>query len=176
MKRIFIILTLTVVAATSFAGELTLPLDRCLVVNTNDDLTAPTKLVLEFAIPEMLIGKEILIAEFTGGFSLSGKLPNSNIEFRLWPLMERLPQNGWDYYSLDNLSDSLSAGSWISPLTELTSFRVFITDYMREVSLAERNHYGFVATINAIGETQVQLPNNIGEFIIGHSAIRVIYK
>jgi|WetSurMetagenome_2_1015567.scaffolds.fasta_scaffold110283_1 hypothetical protein len=176
MKRIIFSIIILAFSQAIFAGEITLPLESCVVVNTNDDSSAPTRLVIGFTLPEELTGKEVLFAEISGSFPINESINETNAELRLCPLLQLPPVGRFDYYSLGNLTDSMSVGECIFGLAARSTFNAFITDFIREVALSERPNYGLVAEVSVIGERPYKLPELVRESIIRNTTIRIEYK
>ncbi len=163
-------------AASALAGDMSLSLDRCQVVNNSEDRPTPSKIVLNFTIPQDLIDKEIVFAELSGSFALQTGIRDSSMEFRFCPLLSQLPEGPLDYSSLESVTDSMSAGSWIATIGGETSIRVPLTEFIREVAGGERQNYGLVGTADLLGDNNLRLPEVLGEQLRELIRIRIIYK
>jgi hypothetical protein len=151
-------------------------LDRCQIVNDEDNSDSPSKLLITFTIPDELLNKEILLAEFTTSFTYRNRLGDSLLELRFYPLLSALPEGDVDYQALGAVSDSMTAGSWTTTFGSEAGFHVYITDFLQEVVMGERNNFGLVGTLDLLGDANVVLPENLGEAIRNHAVLRVIYK
>jgi hypothetical protein len=162
--------------ANALAGEVTLSLDRCQVVNNSRDYSSPSKLIINFAFPRELLGNEIILAELTAVFSLQSGLRDSSMEFRFCPLLSQLPDGPIDYLALESVTDSMSAGSWICNIGERTTLRVPLTDFIREAALGERPNFGLVGCANLISDFHYRLPEAFGERFRSSARVRIEYK
>lgn len=176
MRRMIAVLMILAIAGPVLATEDTLSLDRCQIVNDGSNLDSPSKLVITFTIPDDLLNKEVLLAEFTTGFTYRNRLGDSLLELRFNPLLSALPEGDIDYQSLDAITDSMSAGSWTTLFGSEAGFHVYITDFLQEVVLGERPNFGLVGTLDLLGDANVVLPENLGEAIRRNAILRVIYK
>jgi len=176
MRRMIAVLMIFAVAGSALAAEDTLSLDRCQIVNDGDNLDSPSRLVITFTIPDDLLNKEVLLAEFTTGFTYRNRLGDSLLELRFNPLLSALPEGDVDYQSLGAISDSMTAGSWTTTFGSDAGFHVYITDFLQKVVLGERHNYGLVGTLDLLGDANLVLPENLAGPIRNHAVLRVIYK
>jgi hypothetical protein len=176
MRRAFAILTALALSAPAFSGEITLSLDTCQIINDQDDNSQPSKLLIHFALPDEVMGKEVFYAKFTTTFALGNVGRDSLLELRFCPLFLAPPDDAPDYQSLEAITDSMSAGSFICRIGNEARFEVYLTEFVREVAEGVRPNNGLVGTFDLLGDANIVLPENLGEAIRRNAVLRVIYK
>jgi len=176
MRFTHLLILLFAVAESGHSGEVTLSLDQCRVVNNQQDNSQPSKLLLEFTIPQNLIGAEVFYAKFTMPFALPNNSPDSIFELRFYPLVTEAPEGDIDYQALDAITDSMGVGASICQSEDSTWFEVHITEYVREVTEGIRRNYGLVGTVDLLGERNIVVPENLAGIIRNHASVRIIYK
>lgn len=176
MRCAFAILMALAVSAPAFSGEISLSLDRCQIINDQDDNTQPSKLLIHFALPEEVMGKEVFYAKFMTSFALRNVGRDSLLELRFCPLLSAPPDDAPDYQSLEAITDSMSAGSFICRIGNAARFEVYITEFVREVAEGVRPNYGLVGAFDLLGGANIIIPGNLSGPIRDQARIRVIYK
>jgi len=176
MRRMIAVLMIFAVAGSALAAEDTLSLDRCQIVNDGDNLDSPSRLVITFTIPDDLLNKEVLLAEFATGFTYRNRLGDSLLELRFNPLLSALPEGDIDYQSLDAITDSMGAGVWTCRFDSAASFKVDITEFVRELAERVRPNFGLVGVFDLLGESNIVVPENLNLPIRNRARVRVIYK
>jgi hypothetical protein len=72
---------------SAFAFEDTLTLDRCRIINDATDNSLPSKLAVNFQLPESIVNKEVLLAEIIIRFPIENYGSDSLLELRFNPLL-----------------------------------------------------------------------------------------
>jgi len=176
MRRILVIANILALTVSAIASEDTLYLDRCQIVNHPTDLSLPSMLLTHFQLPEVIAGKEVLLAEITIRLGIRNLQQDSLLELRLSPLLSSPPEGDCDYGDIEAITDSLGAGVWTCRFDSAAYFQVDITEFMRAVAQRERDNFGLVGTLDLLGEANVILPENLAEAIQNDARVRVIFK
>lgn len=163
-------------AASALAAEITVSLDRCAVLNDPNDNSAESKVALHFALPDEVVGQEIIYAELYAPVRLQNQETDLMFELILFPLLSDWTENNIDYENSEAITDSLSAGAYTVSLGSQNEFRLDITSYIMATAAGERTNYGLVATADLLGDDNIRLPENLGLAIKEAAKLKIIYK
>lgn len=176
MKYVLIFVAILSLPIIASAAEDTLILDRCVILNSEDNQAAESKIALHFPLPEDLTGKEIQYAE------LSFQLPSMSLdidslyEITFCPCLANWSDDDITYDNSQTLTDSLSSGSFIKKLGDENELHVDLTQYLVQVNEGQRQNYGLIGLTDLLGDGNLRLPDNLGETLRGQARIRVVYK
>jgi hypothetical protein len=162
--------------APAYSAEVTVPLDRCVVLNSEIDNRANSRIAFHFTLPNELEVAEILFAELQFDLPQFNLRADSLLEFLFHPLLAEWNENDLDYENSVPITDSVATGSFILKLCEVNTYSVDITNYIRSASEGERPNFGLIAVANFLGDWSMRLPENLGGNIREAARVRVIYK
>jgi hypothetical protein len=158
------------------AEEITISLDRCLILNSSHDRTADSKIALQFALPETLNGREIVFAELSFTLPAMRLQADSMFEIRFMPLLTEWSENDLTYDNSEAITDSMSAGISTLKLANLNQFHFDLTPYVREAVEETRSNFGLIGRADLLGDAYIRLPGNLNVPIWDQARIRVVYK
>ncbi len=176
MRLITILGIILALGTMVYAAEISVGLDRCVILNDPTNQSAESMAAIYFDIPNSLVEKEILYVEMGFSFSLQGQNDSTLYEFMLYPAIDEWSEEIIDYEEAVNLSDSMMAGSYTVWLTSQNEFHVDITNFVFEITKEERTNYGLIAVTDLLGDENLQLPTNIGSAILNSASVRIVYK
>ncbi|MEE9554226.1 MAG: DNRLRE domain-containing protein [candidate division Zixibacteria bacterium] len=172
----FIISTILMLAIPVFGAEISVELDRCVVINASNDNTAESRFAFNFTLPNEVAGKEIIYAEFYVPVAIQNQESDLLYEFILFPLTSDWAENEIDYENSEAITDSMSMGAYTVTLESTNDFHIDITPYIMELVAGDRSNYGLIAYGDLLGDANIQLPENLGQAIVSNAAVRIIYK
>jgi hypothetical protein len=161
---------------SAFAFEDTLTLDRCRIINDATDNSLPSKLAVNFQLPESIVNKEVLLAEIIIRFPIENYGSDSLLELRFNPLLYQPPEGDIDYVDIEATTDSLGAGAWTCLFDSVAFFKVDITEFVRGIASGERENYGLIGTLDLLGDNNIIVPENLSETIRDQARVKIIYK
>jgi hypothetical protein len=176
MKKIFLILILALLPATIIAGEITLNLDRCAILNDATNRGAESKIALHFNIPDSLTGRRIYYAEIVIPVPVGPLREDSLFELLLYPLINDWQENDIDFQNSEAITDSVLIGTKMVKLGQSNQLRIDITPFIKEVTSGERRNFGLVAMADLLGDLNIQIPENLNEQISGNARIVILFK
>jgi hypothetical protein len=159
-----------------FAADTSINMNRCAVFNDTTDSRVPSKIGLSFILPDSLMGKEIIYAELKGKLSVHHNGLDSLFELRIYPLISAWPEGVFSYQDAESISDSMSAGVCTIRLGDSVAFNIDVTSFVREIALRERSNFGLIGTADLLGDSNIRLPDALGERLRDIIKLRVIYK
>lgn len=161
---------------SAFGAEINIGLDRCVILNNVNDNSLPTKIGLHFALPDTLMGKEIIYAAMEGSLSVHHAGLDSLFELYFWPLLSAWPVGEYDYAGIEAITDSLGAGNYTIRLGDSLAFAIDITGFVRDVADRVRPNYGLIGTADLLGNGNIILSDAIGERLRNIVRVKVIFK
>ncbi len=175
-NSIAIILAVLISALAVQAAEVTVGLDRAVVLNDPNDMTAESRIALSFTLPEEVVGSEIIYVELYSQATINASGSDSLFEFRVHPLIGTWSENDIDFESSVGITDSMSVGAYTVKLNGENEFHVDITSFVMETSAGERTNYGLIALGDLLGDGNIRLPNNLGNIIRRSAQVKILYK
>jgi hypothetical protein len=176
MKYVIAIIGILALSLSAFGAEINIGLDRCVILNSVSDNSLPTKIGLHFTLPDTLSGKEIIYAEMTGSLSVHHAGLDSLFELYFWPLLTDWPNEAYDYTSIEAITDSMGAGNYTIRLGDSSAFAIDITGFIRDVVEGVRINYGLIGTADLLGDSNIRLPEEVGQRLRDIVRIRITYK
>ncbi len=176
MRYLVILLTIVMVSPAVYGTETTATLDRCVVLNAENDATAESKIPIHFAVPNEVVGKELIYAELHIPVAISNQEGSSLFELKLYPALSDWSEAEIDFDTAGDVADTISAGSFTVSLADSNDFHIDITPFVREVVAEERSNYGLIAVGDLLGESNLQLPEALGRSIKNLATVRIVYK
>lgn len=176
MRYLIGILTILVLSIGAFGAEVSLNLDRCVILNNSEDSLAPSKIAIHFTFPDSLLGKEMIYAELSGLLALHSDGPDSLFELRFYRLLSNIPQDEPNYQDIGAITDSMSTGVYTIRLGDSSAFHVDITPFLMGLSNRETANHGLIATADLLGDSNIKLQEALGERLRDRLRIKLIYK
>jgi hypothetical protein len=176
MRYLIVIAILLVISTALYGTEISVGLDRCVVLNHPINQLAESMAAIYFEIPDSLSGKEIIYVEIDFPFSIQGLNDSSLYEFMLYPATGEWSEEAIDYNQAVNLADSLMTGAYTIRLTDQSEFHIDITDFVSEVVKGNEINYGLIAFADLLGDNNLRLPENLGDVISNNGGVRIVYK
>ena len=176
MRNSIITLMILAISSSAFGAEVTANLDRCIVLNAQDDISAESKVAMHFAMPDEVMAKEIIYAELYIPVTIQNERSDQLYEFILFPLLSDWSENSIDFENSEGITDSLSAGAYTVTLATLNEFYLDITSFIIESAAGERANYGLIAVADLLGDDNLQLPENLSQAIKNAARVKIIYK
>ncbi|HBZ00870.1 MAG TPA: hypothetical protein DEO84_06055 [candidate division Zixibacteria bacterium] len=174
--KYLIIAAIMALSLSAFGAEINIGLDRCVILNNVNDNSLPTKIGLHFTLPDTLLGKEIIYAAMEGSLSVHHAGLDSLFELYFSPLLAEWPDRAYDYSGIEAITDSMGAGNYTIRLGDSSAFAIDITGFVREVADRVRPNYGLIGTADLLGDTNIILPDAVGENLRSQVRVKVIYK
>jgi hypothetical protein len=122
------------------------------------------------------MGKEIIYAELKGKLSVHNNGLDSLFELRFYPFNAEWREGVYGYQNIDVITDSMTAGVYTIRLGDSSAFNVDVTSFVREIALRERSNFGLIGTADLLGDSNIRLPDALGERLRDIIKLRVIYK
>lgn len=176
MRCIILLLATLIAAPALYGAEVSVNLDRCVVLNAEDDDSAESVIAMYFELPEEATNKQIIYAELYIPVSIENQQSDSLFEFRLFPIFADWTENEIDFESGEDITDSLTVGSFTISFGEANEFYIDITSFVREIVEGERTNYGLMAVADLLGDANIRLPENLDGPIRTSARIRIVYK
>ncbi len=176
MRYLAISLMALIIVSPAISAEVTANLDRCVVLNAENDNTAESKIAMHFALPEEVSEKEVVYAEIYIPIQIQRQDSDSLFEFRLYPLLSGWSEDEIDFENSEDITDSLSAGAYTVMLGEANEFHIDITSFVREATEGERPNHGLIAIADLLGDANIRLPENLDGPIRTSARVRIVYK
>jgi hypothetical protein len=159
-----------------YGTETTATLDRCVVLNAENDTTVESKIPLHFALPNEVVGKELIYAELHMPVSIENQESSSLFELRLYPALSDWSEAEIDFDTAGDIADSICVGSFTVSLADSNDFHIDITHFVREVVAEERSNHGLIGVGDLLGESNLQLPEALGQSIKNSARVKIVYK
>jgi len=176
MKSLMILLMTLLVAVPAFGAEVTVGLDRCVVLNDSNDNSAESRFAFSFTLPDEVSGKEIIYSEIYLPLAIQNRDSEQHYEFILFPLTSPWSENEISYDNSEAITDSLSVGAYTVTLESTNNFHIDITSFVLELSAGTRTNHGLIGYADLLGDDNIRLPENLGQAIINNAAVRIIYR
>ncbi len=176
MRYLIVITILLVTSPILYGAEISVGLDRCVVLNHPTNQSAESMAAIYFDIPDSLQGREILYVELSFPFSLQALNDSSLYEFMLFPAIDEWSEQTIDFEEAEELADSLMTGCYTIRLTGQNEFHIDITNFVFEVVEEERTNYGLIVFTDLLGDDSLQLSTNLGNTIKNNASVRIVYK
>lgn len=176
MRYFAVILMALMVSPVLFAAETSVSLDRCVILNDANNQSAESMAAIYFAIPDSLMGKEIIYSEMEFPFSLQALNDSSLYELKMHAAAGEWSEGSIDYEEAEALTDSLAIGAYMIKLDGQSVFHIDITRFIYDVVNGERTNYGLMAIADHLGDYNIRLPSNIGNVIRNSASVRIVFK
>ncbi len=176
MRFITIIVALAILAPASRAAEITVNLDRCVVLNSNNDRTAESRVALHFDLPPELVGKEVIFAELYFELPIQPLRSDSLFELRFASFSAEWWENTIDYDNSIEIADSIGVGCHTAVLGINNLFQIDLTDYLMAIVEGNRLNYGLLASADLLGDLNIRLQDNLGPVIRQAARVRIVYR
>ncbi len=176
MKSLICISMILIMVQSAFGAEVTVGLDRCVMMNASNDNTAESRFAFSFALPDEVAGKEIIYAEIHVPLAIQNQDSDLLYEFILFPLTSEWSENDIDFENSETITDSLSVGAYTVTLATSNDFHIDITSFISELAAGNRANYGLIAYGDLLGDINIRLPGNLGQAIRNYAAVRIVYK
>lgn len=176
MRYIIIALAILAMPFSAMSAQITFNLDRCVVLNSLSHQDADSKVALHFTLPEELSRKEVMYAELVFDLPEMRLGLDSLFEIMLFPLLSNWSENEISYDNSEAITDSMSSGAYTVKLADSNSFRIDMTNYLRETVEGERQNFGVIGVADLLGDGNLKLSENLAGHIRDIARIRVIYK
>ncbi len=86
MRSLIILSMILTITVSAIGAEVTVGLDRCVVLNSSIDNTAESRFAFSFTLPNEISGKEIIYSEIYVPVAIQNRDPGLHYEFILFPL------------------------------------------------------------------------------------------
>ena len=176
MKNLIIVSIILMMAIPAFSAEVTVGLDRCVVMNASNDNTAESRFAFSFTLPDGVSDKEIIYAEIYVPVAIQNQDSGLIYEFILFPLTSDWAENDIDFENSEAITDSLSVGAYTVTLESTNDFHIDITSLIMELAAGVRTNYGLIAYGDLLGDENIRLPENLGQAIRNNAVVRIVYK
>ncbi len=176
MKSFMILLMTLLIAVPAFGAEVTVGLDRCVVLNDSNDNTAESRFAFSFTLPDEITGKEIIYSEIYIPLVMQNRDAGLHYEFILFPFTSTWSENEIDYQNSEAITESLSVGAYTVTLESTNNFHIDITSFVLELSAGTRTNHGLIGYADLLGDDNIRLPENLGQAIVNNAAMRIIYR
>jgi hypothetical protein len=176
MRYIIVITILLAISPVLYGAEISVGLERCVVLNHPTNQSAESMAAVYFDVPDTVLNKEIIYAELNFPFSLQALNDSSLYEFLMYPALNEWSEGTIDYEEAESLADSLMAGSYTIRLTNQSAFHIDLTNFIYEVAKGERTNYGLITVADLLGYDNLRLPTNAGNVIRNSATVRIVYK
>lgn len=176
MRYLVILLTILMASPAVYGTETTVTLDRCVVLNAENDATVESKIPMHFALPNEVVGKELIYAELHIAVAIGGQESSSLFELKLFAALSDWSEAEIDFDTAGDIADTISAGSFTVSLADSNDFHIDITPFVRELVAEERSNYGLIAIGDLLGESNLQLPEALGQSIKNSARVKIVYK
>ncbi len=176
MRSLSIIIGILIPAPMLFGAEITTSLDRCVILNSENDDAAETRVALHFTLPEEVSGNEIIYAELTIPVTTRNQGSDSLFEFVVFPAISNWSERDIDYDQADGIADSLSAGAFTVNLARSNEFLIDITTFVGEINVGARSNYGLIMAGDLLGDCNLQIPDSQNETMRNNTSLKLVYK
>ncbi len=176
MKSLICISMILIMVQSAFGAEVTVGLDRCVVMNASNDNTAESRFAFGFTLPDEVADREIVYAEFYMPVAIQNQESDLLYEFILFPLTSDWAENEIGYENSEAITDSLSVGAYTVKLESANDYHIDITPYIVELAAGDRTNYGLIAYGDLLGDANIRLPENLGSAIENNATVRIIYE
>ena len=176
MRSLIIISIILTIAIPAVAAEISVGLDRCVILNAENDDTAESKFAFSFTLPDEIANKEIIYSEVFVPLAVQNPDSGSHYEFILFPLTLNWSENEIDYESSGAITDSLSVGAYTVTLESTNEFHIDITSFVMNLCMGERNNYGLIGYADLLGDGSIRLSESIGEAMRNAAIVRIVYR
>jgi len=176
MKSLIIISIILAMAISAIGAEITVGLDRCVVLNDQNDNTAESRFPISFTLPDEITGKEIIYSEICIPLAMQNRDAGLHYEFILFPLTSNWSENEIDYENSEAISDSLSVGAYTVTLESTNEFHIDISSFVSSLCAGERINYGLIGYADLLGDGNIRLSENIGEAMRNAAIVRIVYR
>jgi hypothetical protein len=155
------------------AEEINISLDRCAILNSNDD-SPQGKIALHFPLPDSM--EEVFFAEIIISLPVQPQGGDSLLELHLFPLLVDWQENDIDFDGSASITDSMSTGSSMIKLGGNRQFHIDITPYIKDIMADSRANYGFMVLPELLGGQNISIPDNQDTPIRNSATVRIIYR
>ncbi len=176
MKSLIVSSMILMMAPLAFGAEVSVGLDRCVVMNASNDNSAESRFAFSFALPDEVAGKEIIYAEIHMPLAIQNQDSDLLYEFILFPLTSEWSENDIDFENSEAITDSLSVGAYTVTLESANDFHIDIMSFILELAAGDRTNYGLIAYGDLLGDINIRLPGNLGRVIENNAVVRIVYK
>jgi len=176
MRSLIILSMILTITVSAIGAEVTVGLDRCVVLNSSNDNTAESRFAFSFTLPNEISGKEIIYSEIYVPVAIQNRDPGLHYEFILFPLTSNWSENEIDYENSQAITDSLSLGAYTVTLESSNEFHIDITSFVSELASGERTNYGLIGQADLLGDANIRLPEDLGQAIVNNAEVRIIIK
>jgi len=176
MRYFMIGIAVLAYCATGIAAEVTFNLDRCVILNSNSDTRAETKIALHFALPQELDSAEVIYAELFFTLPPMRLVEDSLFELRLYPLLAEWQEDGIDYDESETITDSMDACVYTVRLGNINDIKLDLTSFLQQVIGVERQNFGLIAVADLLGDASLRLPESLHLPIREQARVKLIYK
>ena len=176
MKKVLLIMVLGLIPALTVAGEISLNLDRCAVLNDSADQAAESKIALHFAIPDSLTGRHIYYAELVISAPIQPSSEDSLFELLVFPLTSEWGQEDIDYEASEAITDSVLIGTKMVKLGDSHEFHIDIAPFVHDILAGSRPNHGLIAIADLLGDRNLQIPGNLNGPLRDATRVRIVYR
>ena len=176
MRYLIMVALLLAISPILHGAEISVGLDRCVILNDVNNQTAESMAAIYFDIPDSLFGKEIIYSEIEFPFAIHGMNDSSLFEFKMFPATAEWSEQTIVYDQAAELADSLMTAAYTIRLTDLSEFHIDISNFVSEVVNGEKDNNGLIVLADLLGDDNLRLPPNIGNAVRNTATVRIVYK
>lgn len=185
MYKILVAILVIALPLICAAEQVSVSLDRIAVVapNPNNASTQNTLAAVHFSIPRIPDSSRIIYAEIVIplDFSTTRITEDSILELIDIPIIhDWTPESNWNdpWAARGNDLDTLSSYSFTITMGNRDRSKVFldVTNFVREIKIAERQNYGLLIFPQQTTETAFHLPQAIIQQITDSAVLRITYR
>ncbi len=176
MRSLMIFSIIITMAISAVGAEISVGIDRCVILNDQNDNTAESRFAFSFTLPNEISGKEIIYSEIYIPLAMQNRDAGLHYEFILFPFTSTWSENEIDYDNSEAITDSLSVGAYTVTLESTNEFHIDITSFVMNLCLGERNNYGLIGYADLLGDGNIRLSESIGEAMRNAAIVRIVYR
>jgi len=176
MKKVLLIMALGLMPALTVAGEISLNLDRCAVLNDPTDQAAESRIALHFTIPDSLNIRRIYYAELVISVPIQPLTDDSLFELLVFPLTSEWGEEDIDYAAGEAITDSVLIGTKMVKLGESHEFHIDITPFVHDILAGSRPNHGLIAQADLLGDRNLRIPGNLNGLLRDATRVRIVYR
>jgi hypothetical protein len=176
MRYLLIVLAILASNKNALSDQITIGLDRCVVINTSTHQNGDSKVAVHFDLPRELSEKEIVFAELSFSLPSMRLQADSLLLIRFFPLLAEWTEGDINYDGSGAFTDRVTAGGYSTPHADSNSFNFDLTFYIKDIVDGQRNNFGLVGKANLLGNDIIRLPDNLNSFVRNRARLKIIYR
>lgn len=176
MRYLLIAIVVLALSAGVMAEQITLSLDRCVVLNNSNRQDADSKVAIHFVLPQELQGRDIVYAELLFSLPSMRLRADSLLLIRFYPLLTEWSESDINYDGSEAFTDSMTAAVNTVQLADSSSLNFDLTFYIKDIVDGQRSNLGLIAKANLLGSENIRLPDGLNNRIRNQARLKIVYR